>query len=81
MPDMNYEVRISGLVREDILQECGDVSVTTTDASTVLSGSVTDQAALLGLPIEKNLGITAAIIIAGAEKQNGLQASHRQIGG
>ena len=48
MPDMNYEVRISGLVREDILQECGDVSVTTTDASTVLSGSVTDQAVLLG---------------------------------
>ena len=35
-------------MREDILQECGDVNVTTTDASTVLSGSVTDQAALLG---------------------------------
>jgi hypothetical protein len=49
MPDMTYEVRISGLVREDVLQDCGDVSVATTDASTVLSGSVSDQAALLGL--------------------------------
>ena len=48
MPDMTYEVRISGLVREDVLRDFGDVSVTTTDASTVLSGSVSDQAALLG---------------------------------
>ena len=49
MPDITYEVRISGLVREDVLEDCGDVSVTTADASTVLSGSVSDQAALLGL--------------------------------
>jgi hypothetical protein len=49
MPDMTYEVRISGLVREDLLKDCGDVSVTTMDASTVLSGSVSDQSALLGL--------------------------------
>ena len=48
MPDMTYEVRISGLVRPDVLPELGAVSVTTTEASTLLSGSVTDQAALLG---------------------------------
>jgi hypothetical protein len=45
---MTYEVRISGLVRPDLLEDFGDVRVTTTDASTVLSGSVSDQAALLG---------------------------------
>jgi hypothetical protein len=45
---MTYEVRISGLVRAEVLQDFGDVRVTTTDASTVLSGSVSDQAALLG---------------------------------
>jgi hypothetical protein len=49
MPDTTYEVRISGLVPEDVLEDFGDVSITTTSASTVLSGSVPDQAALLGL--------------------------------
>ena len=49
MPDMTYEFRISGIVGEDVLRDCGGVTITTTDASTVLSGSVSDQAALLGL--------------------------------
>ena len=48
MPDMTYEVRISGLVTPEVLREFGHVSVTTTEASTLLSGPVTDQAALLG---------------------------------
>lgn len=49
MPEITYEVRISGLVPEDALDDLGDVAVTTAAASTVLSGSVADQAALLGL--------------------------------
>jgi hypothetical protein len=49
MPDATYEVRISGLVPEDVLEDFGDVTITTTAASTVISGSVPDQAALLGL--------------------------------
>lgn len=46
---ITYEVRISGEVSEDALEDLGDVDVTTASASTVLSGSVADQAALLGL--------------------------------
>ncbi len=49
MPDTTYEVRISGLVPEDVLEAFGDVNVTTTGVSTVLSGRVDDQSALLGL--------------------------------
>ena len=48
MADMTYEVRISGLVRTEVLREFGDVSVTTSEASTLLSGPVPDQSALLG---------------------------------
>ncbi|MGZ4595897.1 MAG: hypothetical protein ACXV3V_03140 [Actinomycetes bacterium] len=49
MPETTYEVRVSGLVPEDALEDFGDVNVTTTSVCTVLSGSLTDQAALLGL--------------------------------
>jgi hypothetical protein len=49
MPDMTYEVRVTGLVPEDALEDFGDVRMTTTAVCTVLSGSVTDQSALLGL--------------------------------
>jgi hypothetical protein len=49
MPDTTYEVRVSGLVPEEVLEDFGDVRATTWGVSTVLSGSVNDQAALLGL--------------------------------
>jgi hypothetical protein len=49
MAEIAYEVRISGLVPEDALEELGDVDISTAAASTVLTGSVADQAALLGL--------------------------------
>jgi hypothetical protein len=49
MPPTTYEVRVSGLVSDDVIAECGDIRVTTTSASTVLSGEVRDQSALLGL--------------------------------
>ena len=34
---------------DDAIAEFGDIQVTTTDVSTVLSGEVSDQSALLGL--------------------------------
>jgi hypothetical protein len=49
MSHTTYEVRVSGLVPDDAISELGDIHVTTTGVSTVLSGEVTDQAALLGL--------------------------------
>jgi hypothetical protein len=49
MADTTYEFRVSGLVPEDVLEDFGDVNVTTAGVSTVLSGTVGDQSALLGL--------------------------------
>ena len=49
MPPTTYEVRVSGLVPDDAIAEFGDIQVTTTSVSTVLSGEVTDQSALLGM--------------------------------
>lgn len=49
MAEISYEVRISGLVPEDALEDLGDIDVSTDSPSTVLTGSVADQAALLGL--------------------------------
>jgi hypothetical protein len=48
MSDISYEVRISGLP-EEVLEDFDDISVTTWGVSTVLSSSVNDQSALLGL--------------------------------
>ena len=49
MTRTTYEIRVSGLLPDDAAEEFGDVRVTTTDVSTVLSGELPDQAALLGL--------------------------------
>ena len=49
MPPTTYEVRVSGLVPDDAIAEFGDIQVTTTSVSTVLSGEVSDQSALLGM--------------------------------
>ena len=49
MPPTTYEVRVSGLVPDDAIAEFGDISVSTTSVSTVLSGEISDQSALLGL--------------------------------
>ena len=49
MPPTTYEVRVSGLLPDDAVAEFGDVRVTTTDVSTVLSGELSRPAALLGL--------------------------------
>jgi hypothetical protein len=45
----SYEIRVSGTLPDDAVMELGDVHVLTTDVTTVLSGDVPDQAALLGL--------------------------------
>jgi len=44
-----YEIRVSGTLPDDAVAEFGDVEIVTTDVTTVLSGEVVDQAALLGL--------------------------------
>ena len=44
-----YEIRVSGTLPDDAVAEFGDVEVVTTDVTTLLSGEVVDQAALLGL--------------------------------
>ena len=49
MAQTSYEIRVSGALPEDAVADFGDVHVLTTDVTTVLSGDVADQAALLGL--------------------------------
>jgi hypothetical protein len=49
LANTTFEVRISGLLPEEAIIEFDDVRVTTTGVSTVLSGELNDQAALLGL--------------------------------
>lgn len=44
-----YEIRISGLVPDDVVAEFGEIRATTTAVSTILSGEIVDQAALLGV--------------------------------
>jgi hypothetical protein len=49
MPENTYEIRVSGLVPEDVLEDLVDVSVRMAGVSTVLAGKAIDQSALLGL--------------------------------
>lgn len=49
MTDIEFEIRVRGLVDARSLDDVEDVSVTPAAASTVLRGTATDQAALLGL--------------------------------
>jgi hypothetical protein len=49
MTPTSYEIRVSGRLCDDAVSEFGDVHVLTTDVTTVLSGDLADQAALLGL--------------------------------
>ena len=49
MTPLEYEIRVSGLVPEDLLAEIEGVHVVVEPVQTVLRGPVTDQAALLGI--------------------------------
>lgn len=44
-----YEIRVSGVLPSDALVQLGGLRMTTSDVSTVLSGELVDQAALLGV--------------------------------
>jgi hypothetical protein len=71
MPPTTYEVRIAGLLSEDALAAIGEVHVATTGVSTVLSGELPDQAALLGLLTWlRNLGLDVVEVrrVLGAEE-------------
>ncbi|MFI7061277.1 hypothetical protein ACIBL3_09860 [Kribbella sp. NPDC050124] len=43
-----YEIRVVGPVPEELLPQLGDVTITTLEMRTVLTGMFTDQAALHG---------------------------------
>jgi len=49
MPDVRYQVRVSGAVPAEVLAELGDLIVTVEPPETVLRGSLPDQSALFGL--------------------------------
>jgi hypothetical protein len=49
MTSRTYEIRVSGVLPADAAAEFDDVRVSTADVSTVLTGELADQAALLGL--------------------------------
>jgi hypothetical protein len=49
MTSRTYEIRVSGVLPDDAAAEFEDVRVSTADVSTVLTGELADQAALLGL--------------------------------
>ena len=44
-----YEIRVTGTLPDDAVAEFGELHVATTDVTTVLSGDLADQAALLGM--------------------------------
>jgi hypothetical protein len=67
----SYEIRVSGAVPDDAVAEFGDVHVLTTDVTTVLSGDLADQAALLGL-----LARLRALGLNVVEVRRVLRASH-----
>ncbi len=49
MARLSYEIRVSGEVPVDVLEELDDVLVTVQPVSTILRGTVVDQSALHGL--------------------------------
>jgi hypothetical protein len=46
---LDYEIRVSGLVPDDVIEEIDDVRVAVQPVGTILRGTVVDQAALHGL--------------------------------
>ena len=49
MTAMEFEIRVSGALPQDVLTELGGVRVVTQSLETVLQGPVRDQAALIGI--------------------------------
>ncbi len=49
MPDATYQVRVSGVIPDELLDELRDLTVSVEPPETVLSGSLPDQSAVVGL--------------------------------
>jgi hypothetical protein len=49
MPDATYQVRISGVIPDELLAELRDLTVSVEPPETVLHGNLPDQSAVVGL--------------------------------
>ncbi|GAA0468703.1 hypothetical protein Ade02nite_79690 [Paractinoplanes deccanensis] len=49
MTDATYQVRVSGVIPEELLEELRDLTVSVEPPETVLHGSLPDQSAVVGL--------------------------------
>ncbi|GAA4600588.1 hypothetical protein BJY16_003594 [Actinoplanes octamycinicus] len=49
MPDATYQVRVSGVIPEEVLAELRDLTVSVEPPETVLHGNLPDQSAVVGL--------------------------------
>ncbi|GIE30665.1 hypothetical protein Ait01nite_037100 [Actinoplanes italicus] len=49
MPDATYQVRVSGVIPDELLAELRDLTVSVEPPETVLHGSLPDQSAVVGL--------------------------------
>ncbi|MEV4351526.1 hypothetical protein AB0J83_44285 [Actinoplanes sp. NPDC049596] len=49
MTDATYQVRVSGVLPEELLAELRDLTVSVEPPETVLHGSMPDQSAVIGL--------------------------------
>lgn len=49
MSDATYQVRVSGLIPDELLSELQDLTVSVEPPETVLHGSLPDQSAVVGL--------------------------------
>ena len=49
MSDATYQVRVSGLIPDELLSELQDLTVRVEPPETVLHGSLPDQSAVVGL--------------------------------
>lgn len=49
MPDATYQVRVSGVIPDELLAELRDLTVSVEPPETVLHGNLPDQSAVVGL--------------------------------
>ncbi|WP_436533119.1 hypothetical protein [Actinoplanes sp. HUAS TT8] len=49
MPDATYQVRVSGVIPDELLDELRDLTVSVEPPETVLHGNLPDQSAVVGL--------------------------------
>ncbi|MEV6300586.1 hypothetical protein AB0M02_14360 [Actinoplanes sp. NPDC051861] len=49
MPEASYQVRVSGVIPDEVLAELRDLTISVEPPETVLHGSLPDQSAVVGL--------------------------------